>query len=171
MLTLGSFSHDWDRMVHTIAGFAFSPEKTLVALSPIEVFIARISDTQHRSGSRAEKQVQLQTHRNELLISMSNLLEVEQIKIFRQVADAVMIQTWQNASRNSSGNDKKRKSKSDPKKSPLPRKLARYDTDGDGKLTREELPEFLQRLIDKLDANKDDMLDAEELKVFEERIG
>lgn len=171
MLTLGSFSHEWDRMVHTITGFAFSREKTLVALSPIEVFIARISATQQRGSSRVEMQQQLQTQRLELMKSMSNLLDDEQIKIFRQVADTVRIRNWKNTSRTSRRNDAKRDSSSDVKENPLPRKLSRYDANGDGKLTRRELPEFLHKLLDALDANKDDILDAEELKEIKDRNG
>lgn len=171
MLTLGTFSHDWDRMVHTITGFELSREKTLIALSPIEEFIAGMSDTQLRSESRAEMQQRMQTQRNELLKSMSNLLDDEQIKTFRLVADTVKIRNWQRTARNSRRNGAKRDSSSDPKQGTLPRKLMRYDANGDGKLTREELPEFLHNLLDQLDANKDDMLDAEELKEFKAKFG
>lgn len=171
MLTLGSYSQDWDRMVHTITGFAFSREKTLVALSPIEVFIARMSDSNNRSKDRVEMQQQLQTQRLELMKSISYLLEDEQIKTFRLVADKIKIHNWQNASRDARQTDTQPKSSSDPNQSPLPRKLKRYDSNGDGKLTREELPEFLHKLLDQLDANKDDILDAEELKEIKARNG
>lgn len=171
MLSLGSFSHDWDRMVHTITGFELSREKTLVALSPIEEFIAGMSDIQHRNGSRAEMQQQMQAHRKEFIMSMIDLLDDEQLKTFRQVADTVKIQHWQNTARNSRRDGTKRDSSSDPEPDTLPRKLVRYDANGDGKLTREELPEFLHKLLDQLDANKDDILDAEELKEFKARNG
>ena len=171
MLTLGAFSHDWDWLVHTVSGFAFSRETTLVALSPIEVFIAGMSDSQYRSSGHVEMQQELQTLRDELLKSMSKLLDDEQIKIFREVAATVKIRNWQNASRSSLRKDTQRDSRSEPKKNPLPRKLNRYDANGDGKLTRQELPEFLHRLLDQLDANKDDMLDAEELKEIKDRFG
>lgn len=171
MLTLGSFSNDWDRMTHAITGFEFSREKTFVVLSPIEDFIAGMSETLYRSGSREEMQQQMQALRTELIMSMSNLLDEAQRKTFRQVVDAVKIRGWQNTSRSSRRKGAKRDSSSEPKPNLLPRKLARYDTNGDGKLTREELPEHLHNLLDQLDTNKDDILDTEEMKEFKAKFG
>jgi len=42
--------------------------------------------------------------------------------------------------------------------------LARWDKDGDGRITREEAPARLKKRFDKLDTNHDGALDAEEMK-------
>lgn len=41
--------------------------------------------------------------------------------------------------------------------------ISRFDADGDGKLSREEVPEGMARGFDRIDANRDGFLDAEEL--------
>jgi len=48
--------------------------------------------------------------------------------------------------------------------------INRFDKDGDGKLSREELPERMQRRFDRLDANADGYIDKDELaQVFQRR--
>lgn len=50
-------------------------------------------------------------------------------------------------------------------------RLASYDKDGDGKLTKEELPERMQRRFDAMDTNKDGVIDADEQKAAAENSG
>ena len=47
--------------------------------------------------------------------------------------------------------------------------LMTFDKNGDGKLAREELPERMQVLMERADANKDGFVDRAELTVFAER--
>ncbi len=48
-------------------------------------------------------------------------------------------------------------------------RLAEADKDGDGKLTKDELPESMQGFFSRLDANSDGVLDQEELAAMRER--
>lgn len=170
MMTLGSFSLDWDRIVHLIAGFEFSPEITLVTLSPIEDFIAGMSDAGLRNPSRADMQDQMQTLRNTLMQSMNDLLEDEQQKTFRQLVETIKIRSWENTARSPIQKSSPDESAPDANQSPLPRKLARYDANNDGKLSKKELPDFLHKMLDMLDKNKDGILTPKELKEMKEKF-
>ena len=45
------------------------------------------------------------------------------------------------------------------------------DKNGDGKVTKDELPEFLQRILDRADTNKDGAIDKAEAEKMAERFG
>jgi hypothetical protein len=45
------------------------------------------------------------------------------------------------------------------------------DKNGDGKVTKDELPDFLQRILDRADTNKDGAIDKAEAKKMAERFG
>ena len=49
-------------------------------------------------------------------------------------------------------------------------RLLQFDNDGDGRLTRDELPARMERLLDRLDTNGDDVLDASELEAMTDRM-
>lgn len=51
-----------------------------------------------------------------------------------------------------------------------PRNLLDLDTDGDGKVSREEAPERLRNIFDRLDTNGDGWLDAEEAAAMRRRM-
>jgi hypothetical protein len=46
-----------------------------------------------------------------------------------------------------------------------------YDKNGDGKVTKSELPEFLQRILTRVDTNKDGAIDKAEAQKMAERFG
>jgi collagen type III alpha len=48
--------------------------------------------------------------------------------------------------------------------------MQRSDGDGNGKLSKEEVPDFLRERFDTIDTNKDDQLDKSELGVVVERM-
>ncbi len=48
----------------------------------------------------------------------------------------------------------------------LPPRMAQMDTNGDGKLQKDELPERMQLMFDRLDANGDGALDGEEIQAM-----
>jgi Ca2+-binding EF-hand superfamily protein len=50
-------------------------------------------------------------------------------------------------------------------------RLMRMDANGDGKVTKEEMPERLQRLLERMDANGDGAVDKEEGQKAAERFG
>jgi len=52
----------------------------------------------------------------------------------------------------------------------LRQNLLSFDSNGDGKLTREEIPLRMQRILSQADANKDDALDSEEIAKFLQQI-
>ena len=52
----------------------------------------------------------------------------------------------------------------------LVRHVMTFDKDGDGKVTREELPERMHRLIELGDTNNDGALDRDELKQLAEKL-
>jgi len=52
----------------------------------------------------------------------------------------------------------------------LRQNLLSFDSNGDGKLTREEIPLRMQRILSQADANKDDALDSEEIAKFFQQI-
>ena len=45
------------------------------------------------------------------------------------------------------------------------------DKNGDGKVTKDELPGFLQRILDRADTNNDGAIDKAEAKRMAERFG
>ncbi len=49
-------------------------------------------------------------------------------------------------------------------------RLMGFDRNGDGKVSREELPIRMQRMLDRADSNGDDTIDQEEAKVMESRF-
>jgi hypothetical protein len=49
--------------------------------------------------------------------------------------------------------------------------LMAFDTDGDGKLTKAEVPQRMQRVFDRADSNGDDVLDQKELEAFAGQVG
>ena len=49
--------------------------------------------------------------------------------------------------------------------------LKQRDANGDGKLTKDELPEQMLRMFDRLDVNGDEVIDEEELQAASERFG
>jgi Ca2+-binding EF-hand superfamily protein len=56
-----------------------------------------------------------------------------------------------------------------PRVAPAER-LKQFDADGDGRLTREELPFQMERMLDRFDTNGDDVLDIAELEAMTERM-
>lgn len=51
----------------------------------------------------------------------------------------------------------------------LVERLKGMDADKDGKIAKKEVPENMHRLFERLDENKDDVIDAKELEAFEKR--
>lgn len=49
-------------------------------------------------------------------------------------------------------------------------RFEQFDKNGDGKLTKEELPERMQRILERADSNSDGALDKDELKAMAERF-
>jgi Ca2+-binding EF-hand superfamily protein len=49
-------------------------------------------------------------------------------------------------------------------------RLRQFDADGDGRITREELPDRMERMVDRFDANGDGVLDTAELEAMTERM-
>ena len=49
-------------------------------------------------------------------------------------------------------------------------RLKQFDADGDGRLTREELPPQMERMLDRFDTNGDDVIDTAELEAMTERM-
>ena len=45
-----------------------------------------------------------------------------------------------------------------------------FDADGDGGVTRDELPEWMQRRFDPMDENRDGTIDADEAQAAAERM-
>ena len=45
------------------------------------------------------------------------------------------------------------------------------DKNGDGKVTKDELPEFMQRILDRADTNHDGAIDKAEAQKMAERFG
>ena len=52
-----------------------------------------------------------------------------------------------------------------------PPNLMQYDKDGDGKVTKEEAPEFMQSFFDRMDANGDGAIDRQEIESMRSRMG
>jgi collagen type III alpha len=50
------------------------------------------------------------------------------------------------------------------------KRILNMDADGDGQVTKDEVPERMQGLFDRIDTNADGVLDEEELKVVAERL-
>src|SRR5260370_15431844 len=94
--------------------------------------------------------------RTELLARMKDVLSAEQFKQFREAAD-------------------RRPGPGGPGGGGVPtddlvRHVMSFDKDGDGKVTREELPERMHRLIELGDTNGDGALDREELQQLAEKL-
>ncbi len=53
----------------------------------------------------------------------------------------------------------------------LVQRIMSNDKDNDGKVTKDELPEFMQRMLERADTNKDGAIDKNEAKTMAETIG
>ena len=49
-------------------------------------------------------------------------------------------------------------------------RLKQFDTEGDGRITREELPDRMEQMVDRFDTNGDGVIGAAELEAFSERM-
>ena len=49
-------------------------------------------------------------------------------------------------------------------------RLRQFDTNRDGRITRDELPDRMEPMVDRFDTNGDDIIDAAELEAMTERI-
>jgi len=52
----------------------------------------------------------------------------------------------------------------------LAKRILNMDANGDGQITKDEVPERMQGIFDRIDTNSDGVLDKEELKVVAERL-
>ena len=50
------------------------------------------------------------------------------------------------------------------------RRLRQFDADGDGRISRDELPEPMSRMMDRFDTNGDDVIDIAELEAMRQRM-
>ena len=53
----------------------------------------------------------------------------------------------------------------------MAQRLARWDTNGDGKISKEEAPQRMKQNFDRFDANGDGAIDAEEASAMMRRRG
>ena len=49
-------------------------------------------------------------------------------------------------------------------------RLREFDADRDGRITRDELPDRMERMVDRLDTNGDGVIDTPELEAMTERM-
>jgi multidrug efflux pump subunit AcrA (membrane-fusion protein) len=68
------------------------------------------------------------------------------------------------------GGDSEGAKKAAPRQPPSVAEFMKYDADKDGKISKAEAPEQMQRFFDNNDANKDGFLDATEVKAMVDRI-
>jgi hypothetical protein len=146
MAALGTYSTEWDRMVNMIAGFGLEKEQVFQALTPVRLYVVETASLR-RSDDREAMRAGTRAARENLNDALASVLSEEQMSEMQRA----------NRGRGRRGFSAER--------------LLEYDENGDGKLEKDELPERMQRMFDRLDQNGDGVIDAEELKAMEERFG
>ena len=143
---LGSFNPGWDNMVHAISVLKMDKDKTGQALKVIEAHIAE-TVVLRRSGDRDGQREAQAAARAKLTEKMKAILDEEQFAQFQQAMGG-------------------RRGARTPGAQGMGSRFEQWDTNGDGKLQKEELPEQLQQAFERLDANGDGVLDEEELQAM-----
>lgn len=138
---LGSFSTSWDVMADMIASFKLGDEKTFQALKPIEAYIAETTKLRG-TGERGANTQPMQEARQKLDKAMESILDEQQMARFKRSS----------GSRGATGR--------------TPFQFDELDKNGDGKISKDEFPERMQRIFDRLDTNGDGVIDEEELEAF-----
>lgn len=148
MNTLGAFNTSWDRMVNALMGFGLEKDAKYKALVHIEDYVAEASSL-HAPDGRGRNQESIQRARSRLNDALSGLLDESQMR------------TMMRATTTRNGNESD--ARDDGRPPAFSERMKRFDTNGDGKLQKEELPDRMQRMFDRLDANGDGAIDPEEL--------
>jgi len=138
---LGTFDPNWDRLVHAIVGFELGDEKTTKALVPIQTYVTSLA-TARESRDREG----MQAARDTLGRSMQGILDEEQMIRFVRLTQPTGRQGRRSMD------------------------LMQYDENGDGKIQRDELPERMQRMFDRMDENGDGEISKEEIEAMSERF-
>lgn len=133
---LGIFDRQWDRMVHTLAGFDLGDEQTLIALWPLEDYVVAVHEARSPDADREAAAQATREAREKLLEAFSDILSTDELNQFRR----------------SLGGGRGGQAMID-----------RFDENGDGKLQRDEVPEQMAQSFDRMDRNGDGVIDESEI--------
>ena len=137
-LLLGAFDQSWDRMVTTVAEFNLDEPTALTVLWSIQDYMKAIHTARDENGDdRDAMRETIAEAREELKTNLQGILNEEQLQQLDRG----------NRARGNRG----------------VAMIERLDTDGDGKISKDELPERMQQMFDRFDANNDGMIDQEEI--------
>ena len=147
MNLLGTFSVEWDVLVHSVAGLGLEPTKEAKALQLIEAYTAEVGGPVWADGGdrRAAMRERFEA-RQAMVDDMKAVLTEEEFAAFEEAMPG------RAGARRGPGGWR-----------------AELDRNGDGLIQREEAPPRLQRVFDRLDGNGDGVLDAQEIEAAGER--
>ena len=148
---LGSFNPGWDNMVHAITVLKMDKEKTGQSLKVIEAHIAE-TVVLRRSGDREGQREAQASARAKLSEKMKAILDDEQFARFQQAMGG------RRGGGQRGGGERGGRG--------MAGRIEQWDTNGDGKLQKDEIPEQMLPMFDRLDANGDGELDEEELEAM-----
>jgi len=144
---LGTFSAEWDVMVHAVTELKLDQAKQTKALQLIKAYIAETDGpVGNETGDRRAAMRQRFEARRTMLQAIEGLLTDDEFAAFRRAVPAGPGSRQRMADR-----------------------LAELDANDDGLIQREEVPEQMMRLFDRLDANDDGTLDEQELAAADQR--
>jgi hypothetical protein len=140
---LGSFNPGWDNMVHAVTELNMEKKTTGQALKVIEEHIAE-TVVLRRSGEREGQREAQAAARAKLNEKMKAILDEEQFAKFQQSMGG------------------RRGDRGAGRGGDMRSRFEQWDTNGDGKLQKDEIPEQMLPMFDRLDANGDGVIDEEE---------
>lgn len=144
LAAIGSLSPQMDLAAHAIVGFELGPEKTHQALHEVQQYAAALLAARRDHDDRQARREAIEDAREKLRDALAGVLDEQQMtRLQRALGRGGMGRGGRGA---------------------IIDRLMESDANGDGKLQRDELPERMGRLFDRLDTNGDGVLDAEELE-------
>lgn len=141
LAAFGSFDPQWDNMANAINKMKLAPETHLGVLWAVEEYVVSAAKARENTSDRQGTIQAVMQARQKMMNEVKELLNEEQFGQFQRASGGPGM--------GGAGGSQV---------------IQQFDKNGDGKLQKDEVPQQMQGMFDRLDVNKDGALDAEELR-------